>query len=54
MRLESGDFVRSTDGHMGILTAVKDTYWGPMAFFIEADGRIYHCPMVELVKEDKK
>ena len=48
---EIGDFVQCRDGHMGILTTIKDTYWGPMAFFISADERIYHCPVADLVEE---
>ena len=39
-RPEIGDLVQCRDGHMGILTAIKDSYWGLMAFFITADERI--------------
>lgn len=43
-----GDFVTSTDGHAGIVTAVKDNYYGRMIFIIEADGRVYHFPLADL------
>ena len=36
---------------MGILTAIKDSYWVLMAFFISADERIYHCPVADLLEE---
>ncbi len=50
-RPEIGDLVQCRDGHMGILTAIKDSYWGLMAFFITADERIYHCPVADLLEE---
>lgn len=39
---EIGDFAVCIDGHMGIVTAIKDSNYGRMVFIIEADGRIYH------------
>jgi hypothetical protein len=43
-----GDFAECTDGHSGIVTAVKDSPYGRMLFVIEADGRVYHFPLSEL------
>lgn len=43
-----GDFVTSTDGHAGIVTAVKDSPYGRMIYVIEADGRVYHFPLADL------
>lgn len=45
---EVGDFVVCTDGHAGIVTAIKDSHYGHMIYVIEADGRIYHFPLSEL------
>lgn len=41
---EIGDYVRCIDGHNGIVTKIADSFYGPMIFVIEADGRIYHFP----------
>lgn len=40
-----GDFAVCTDGHAGIVTAVKDSPYGRMIFVITADGRVYHFPL---------
>lgn len=47
-----GDFVTSIDGHAGIVTAVKDSYYGRMIFVVEADGRVYHFPLADLKAPD--
>ena len=40
-----GDFVETIYGVNGILIAIKDTYYGEMAFIVTSDGRIFHCPV---------
>ena len=42
---EIGDCAACTDGHAGIVTAVKDSPYGRMLFVIEPDGRVYHFPL---------
>ena len=43
-----GDFAVCIDGHMGIVTAVKDSPHGRMIFVVEADGKVYHFPLYML------
>lgn len=40
-----GDFAKCIDGHCGIVTAIKDTYYGRMIFVATADQRVYHFPL---------
>ena len=42
---EIGDCAACTDGHAGMVTAVKDSPYGRMIFVIEPDGRVYHFPL---------
>lgn len=42
-----GDFVETIHGVNGILTEVKNTYYGDMAFIATADGRAFHCPIAD-------
>lgn len=52
-----GDFVETIHGVNGILTAVKNTYYGLTAYIATADGRIYYCPISDFkdckYKEDR-
>ena len=43
-----GDFVETIHGVNGILTAIKDTYYGEMAFIATSDGRTFHCPVSDI------
>ena len=43
-----GDFVETIHGVNGILTAIKDTYYGKMAFIATSDGRTFHCPVSDI------
>lgn len=47
-KLEVGDYVTTVHGVSGILTAVKPTYYGDMAFIATADMRTFHCPICEV------
>lgn len=51
---EIGDFAVCTDGHFGIVTAVKDSPYGRMIFVIEADGRVYRFPLSDLEVQDEE
>ena len=46
---EIGNYVETIHGVNGILTAIKDTYYGPMAFIATADMRVFHCPVSDLI-----
>ena len=43
-----GDFVEIIYGVNGILTAIKDTQYGEMAFIATSDGRTFHCPVSDI------
>ena len=43
-----GDFVETVHGINGILVAIKDTYYGKMAFIDTSDGRTFHCPVTDI------
>lgn len=43
-----GDFVETIYGENGILTAVKNTYYGSTAYIATADGRTFYCPATDL------
>ena len=43
-----GDFVETIHNVSGILQSVKNTYYGDMAFIATADGRVFHCPVMDL------
>lgn len=45
---EIGDFVKAIHGVNGILTAIKPTCYGNMAFIATADMRTFHCPVCEI------
>lgn len=45
---EIGEFAVCENGHVGIVTAVKDSPYGRMIFVVEADGRVYHFPLTML------
>lgn len=45
---EIGEFVETIHGASGILTAIKPTYYGDMAFIATADMRTYHCPVCDI------
>lgn len=47
-----GDFAACKDGHSGIVTAVKDSFYGRMIFIIESDGRVYHFPLDMLAEPE--
>ena len=54
-KLKIGEYVITADGVKGILTAIKPTYYGDMAFIATADMRTYHCPASEVRRaEDGK
>ena len=46
-----GDFVETVHGVNGILTAVKETPYGNMAFIATADMRTFHCPMCDIQRD---
>lgn len=43
-----GDFVETKHNVSGILSSVKDTPHGRIAFIATADGRIFYCPISDL------
>lgn len=40
-----GDFVETIHGVNGILTSVKNTFYGSTAYIAAADGRTFYCPI---------
>lgn len=48
-----GDLAVCIDSHAGIVTAVKDSYYGRMIFVVEADRRVYHFHLY-MIEEDWK
>ena len=54
-KLKIGDYVITVTGVKGILTAIKPTYYGDIAFIATADMRTYHCPVRDVRRvEDGK
>lgn len=47
-KVNIGDFVETIHGVNGILTEVRNTYWGSTAYIATADGRTFYCPVAEL------
>lgn len=47
-KFEIGEYVTTVHGVSGILTAIKPTYYGDMAFIATADMRTFHCPVSEV------
>lgn len=47
-KFEIGEYVTTIHGVSGILTAIKPTYYGDMAFIATADMRVFHCPVSEV------
>lgn len=43
-----GDFVETNHGINGILTDVKKSYYGLVAFIATADDRTFYCPVNDL------
>lgn len=43
-----GDYVETIHGVNGILAAIKDTYYGEMAFIATSDGRTFYCPVSDI------
>lgn len=52
LRPQVGDFVETTHGVSGILTAVKTTYYGETAFIATADMRTFYCPLCDIRRAD--
>lgn len=51
-----GEYVTTVHSVSGILTAIKSTYYGDMAFIATADMRTFHCPVSEVrrISDGKK
>lgn len=43
-----GDYVCCTDGHHGVVTKTAHTYYGPMVFITEDNGKPYYFPAYKL------